>query len=170
MTDYRTARGWLTAQERAALVRYANYNRMVLNNSVIVNIGIEYGASLHCLRAGSPSGTIVGVDIDPSKLEGNPNCEIIWGDSTDPETVGLVSEPIGLLFIDGGHSYENVLQDLIQWTPKVCNGAMLLLHDYSDLPMHADVVRAVQRWEQSVQWEFVEQIDTIRVYRHLGVL
>jgi hypothetical protein len=84
-----------------------------------------------------------------------------------------VTEPVGLFFIDGGHSYENVLQDLILWTPKARNEAVLLLHDYSVWDMHAGVVRAVTEWEQSAQgalWRWIEQIDTIRVYHLLGVL
>lgn len=76
MTDYRTAKGWLTINERELLAMRA---REALHNVIAstpnarqpcaANVGIEYGASLHCIKVGFP-GWVVAIDIDLSKVEG----------------------------------------------------------------------------------------------------
>jgi predicted O-methyltransferase YrrM len=51
------------------------------------------------------------------------------GDST--EVAKLWLKPIGLLFIDADHSYENVLADYQAWFSFIPPGAYLVFHDYS---------------------------------------
>jgi predicted O-methyltransferase YrrM len=64
---------------------------------------------------------------------------------TTDEAAEVFREPISLLFIDAGHSYEEVRADLAHWTPKVKVGGVVALHDvfYERFP---GVVRAVQEW------------------------
>lgn len=166
MSNYLTARGWLTQGEREILVRYAAAVSSVSYFPCIVNIGVEYGASLHCLKAGAPQSSLHGVDLDISKFEGDTVAALIRGDSTDPDTAAKMSDRIDLLFIDGGHSYNVVLSDISLWTPKVSVGGFVLFHDYSDLPMHAGVLAAVNMWESiDPSWKYVESVDTIRAYQ-----
>jgi len=41
--------------------------------------------------------------------------------------------PLGLVFIDGGHSYETALADYRGWSPHLLPGGLLIFHDiYSD--------------------------------------
>lgn len=77
MTDYLTARGWLSPVEREALKAAASYAAARFLFPNFVNIGVEYGASLHCLRAGSQVARIIGVDLDTSKMEGVVIAEMI---------------------------------------------------------------------------------------------
>jgi len=42
------------------------------------------------------------------------------------------SDPISLLYIDGGHQYEEVLQDIDGFAPHVVSGGVILFDDYSD--------------------------------------
>jgi predicted O-methyltransferase YrrM len=37
--------------------------------------------------------------------------------------------PLGLVFIDGGHSHEQALSDCVSWAEKVAPGGLLLIHD-----------------------------------------
>lgn len=53
-------------------------------------------------------------------------------------------ETLDFIFIDAGHSYEDVYEDLRYWFPKLKKGGFFAGHDYS----HAwpGVVKAVQEW------------------------
>ncbi len=42
--------------------------------------------------------------------------------------------PLGFLFIDGGHSIEPALADYQSWTPFVCAGGTLAIHDVFEDP------------------------------------
>ena len=166
MVDYLLARGWLSENERKILKKYAEIVQETSNRPLIINIGVQYGASLHCFRAGSLLGDIIGVDIDISKLEGDPNAELIMGDSTDKNTVKQAGETADILFIDGGHTAKNVELDIKLWSPLVLSGGIMMFHDYSPLDMHLGVVQAVDTWysKNKKNWEFIEQVDTVRVY------
>ena len=65
-------------------------------------------------------------------------CELIIGNSEDVE----FDKPIGFLFIDGGHSYEQVKKDIEKWIPKVVKQGTVVFHDYSI--SHPQVVRAIE--------------------------
>ncbi len=41
----------------------------------------------------------------------------------------LASNSIDVLFVDGSHEYEDVLQDIDDWTPKLVNGGLMLFND-----------------------------------------
>lgn len=72
MTDYRTAKGWLTINERELLARLAGEvprDSFDSRPPCALNVGIEYAASLHCIRAGF-LGWIVAIDVDLSKVDG----------------------------------------------------------------------------------------------------
>ncbi len=49
------------------------------------------------------------------------------GDS--PAIAACWETPLALLFIDGGHGVEPARQDYLNWTPKVCVGGRLVIHD-----------------------------------------
>lgn len=49
------------------------------------------------------------------------------------EMAALVEDgSLGLLYLDGDHSYEGVMKDLESWYPKVCKGGVIATHDYFD--------------------------------------
>lgn len=55
------------------------------------------------------------------------------------------SGPIRVLFIDGGHDYAQVARDLRDWTPWVCEGGTVAVHDYG-ADAWPGVSRAVDEW------------------------
>jgi hypothetical protein len=141
--------------------------------SVMVNIGVEHGCSLHCLRAGAPTAAIYGIDIDNSLLIGEPGVHLITGDSND--ICQAFGKFVHLLFVDGGHDYETVWGDLEGWSPLVVSGGLMVLHDYYDVhggraPWIEGVGVAGQEWAARACWDgggwtAMEKVDSIQAYR-----
>ena len=135
--NYMTARGWIFEDERKFLHEQAAETAKRFPAPRIVNIGVEYGASLHCLRAGAPEATIYGVDLNIDKFEGDvEDFKLIKGDSSDSVTSRKVHRPVHMLFIDGDHSYDGVYQDLSRWADKVVVGGLVILHDHVESKEH----------------------------------
>lgn len=65
-------------------------------------------------------------------------CELIIANSEDIE----FDKEIGFLFIDGGHSYEQIKKDIEKWIPKVAKNGIIIFHDYSNA--FPDVVKAIE--------------------------
>lgn len=49
---------------------------------------------------------------------------------TSEEAAKHVRTELDFVFIDGNHSTPSVLQDMINWTPKVVDGGLVIGHDY----------------------------------------
>jgi hypothetical protein len=56
----------------------------------------------------------------------------------------LIANDIGVLVIDGDHSYPAVSRDLALYTPKVRPGGFMFVDDYG--PVYPDVMRAVDEF------------------------
>jgi predicted O-methyltransferase YrrM len=130
--------GWLTDEEGEALYDLA---RACTGKGAIVEIGSWKGKSTVCLGLGSQEGKSVPVyAIDP-------HADYRFGDfKTNVERAGIAElvrpiaslsqaaaddfqEPIELLFVDGSHEYDLVLEDFEKWVPKVVEGGWVAFHD-----------------------------------------
>jgi MMP 1-O-methyltransferase len=130
--------GWLTDEEGEALYELA---RSCRGDGVIVEIGSWKGKSTVCLGLGSQAGNNVPIyAIDP-------HADYRFGDFKDNiERAGIAGlvrpiaslsqpaadgfdEPIELLFVDGSHEYDLVLEDFEKWVPKVVDGGWVAFHD-----------------------------------------
>jgi MMP 1-O-methyltransferase len=130
--------GWLTDEEGEALYDLA---RECTGKGVIVEIGSWKGKSTVCLGLGSQTGASVPIyAIDP-------HADTRFGDfKTNVERAGIAElvtpipslsqpaaddfhEPIELLFVDGSHEYDLVLEDFEKWVPKVVEGGWVAFHD-----------------------------------------
>lgn len=70
--------------------------------------------------------------------------------------------PIGMLFIDGDHSYSGVKKD-IKWIKHVISGGIVAFHDYS-LPKYKDsVVKAVNEIKDTL--EFYKHIESLIIFK-----
>ena len=130
--------GWLTDEEGEALHELA---RRCTGRGVIVEIGSWKGKSTICLGLGSRAGN--GVRI----FAIDPHADYRFGDfKANVERAGITDlvspipslsqaaaegfdEPIELLFVDGSHEYDLVLEDFEQWVPKVVDGGWVAFHD-----------------------------------------
>jgi len=129
-------------------------------NSLIVEIGTYHGRSARFFSLSNPEVKIITIDIvknpggaghprhpegglfiDREVLEGGNIFQIV-GES------GEISKgfnwKIDLLFIDDGHTYEDVWRDIKVWTPFVKPGGYVVFHDYC--PRHPGVIKAVDEW------------------------
>jgi predicted O-methyltransferase YrrM len=130
--------GWLTDEEGEALYELA---RGCSGSGVIVEIGSWKGKSTVCLGLGSQAGNSVPI------YAVDPHADYRFGDfRTNIERAGIAElvqpiaslsqaaadgfdEPIELLFVDGSHEYDLVLEDFEKWVPKVVEGGWVAFHD-----------------------------------------
>ena len=147
--------GWLSVGEGRTLFQLA---AAVPKGCAIVEIGSWKGKSTVWLAAGSKAGSGAKVySIDPhtgtrddeERARQQAGGGVIWSfddfrrnilragvaDVVTPlvmyseEAVSHVKEPIGLLFIDGDHSYEGVRADFEVWSPHLVRGGVIAFHD-----------------------------------------
>lgn len=80
------------------------------------------------------------------------------------------ARPIGLVFIDGGHSDQAAAADLDGWIPHLLPGGLLVIHDV--FPDPADGGRApfdiYEKALASGEFEEVRAVDSLRVLRKVG--
>ena len=67
--------------ERKWLKNWATVLADEFEHLTIVHIGVQYGASLVCSRAGAPEARIVGVDLDCGAFQGGEGYELVEQDS-----------------------------------------------------------------------------------------
>ena len=143
----------VTSSERGFLVESAR-TFSDIRRPVFVNIGVMWGCTVHCLRAGHGGARIVALDIEYSwriKYQDDLNVEWITADSRTYPWKG----PIDLLLIDGDHHYNVLTKDIGNWVPHVGVGGLVIFHDYApskhnlaQFPELADVRRAVGEWRE----------------------
>ena len=163
--------GWLTDEEGEALYELA---RSCRGEGVIVEIGSWKGKSTVCLGLGSQQGSGVPVyAIDP-------HTEHRFGDfKTNIERAGIAElvrpiaslsqaaadgfdEAIEILFVDGSHEFDLVLEDFEKWVPKVVDGGWVAFHDttWTDGPRKV-VGHAIYRSKRFKNARFVVGSTTV---------
>jgi predicted O-methyltransferase YrrM len=162
--------GWLTDEEGEALYELA---RACTGRGVIVEIGSFKGKSTICLGLGSQAGSAVHVHaIDPHQ-ERFPEFEANVARAGIAELVRPIpslsqavaddfEEPIELLFVDGSHEYDLVLEDFEKWVPKVVDGGWVAFHDTTWTPGPRKVVgHAIYRSRRFKDARFVVGSTTV---------
>ena len=104
-----------------------------LSSRVILEVGSFHGGTLWAWAQLRSAG-VISVDIDHAQLRDAYGATLITGDSHDQATLACVSQAlngakVGLLFIDAAHSYEDVRQDWLMYSPLVASGGVAALHD-----------------------------------------
>lgn len=111
-----------------------------LGPRVILEIGSAEGGSLYqFMKHSPPGGLFVSVDstfcIDQWQVwieKFNHTFHAIVGDSIAPDIIDkvkFVAPKVDFLFIDGGHDYEHVKSDFLNYGPLVRSGGLIVLHD-----------------------------------------
>ncbi len=171
---YPAEREWL--RRTAAELTHAFFPRRL----TVVNIGVMWGASMHCLRAGASNARLIGVDININRDNNHTiwkpellQAEFIEADST---TYTKFTAPIHFLFIDGCHHEHTVAADIKTWSPHVVLNGIMAFHDYSpnatDFAFHPDTIgvrRAVDKWSAGADdWEYVDSCLSIIAFKRIS--
>lgn len=164
--EFLTVKGYLAQSERWQLYLHANSLPKV---ATIVNIGVEYGASMTCLMQGNPYARLIGVDLDNSKFKPpqNANIRLKTGDSSAKGREWDTQDgKIDLLFIDGDHSYAGCKADIDAWLPHMAVGSIVSFHD-SGAPQCEGVNRAISEWYAGATgWIELPRAGSIRSFKH----
>jgi predicted O-methyltransferase YrrM len=131
--------GWLSDEEAGMLYELA---RRATGRGVVVEIGSFKGRSTISLGLGSRAGASLPIyAIDPHR---GPSYDAFLANIARAGIDDLVTQvrqpsqqaleaigehPIELLFIDGSHKYEMVLQDFALFVPRVVEGGWVVMHD-----------------------------------------
>jgi len=168
--------GWLTDEEGEALYDLA---RACTGKGVIVEIGSWKGKSTVCLGLGSKQGASLPIyAVDPhadyrfgdfkANVERAGISELVRpiASLSQPAADGF-DKPIELLFVDGSHEYDLVLEDFEKWVPKVVEGGWVAFHDTTWTPGPRKVVgQAIYRSRRFKDVEFV--VGSTTVARKVG--
>jgi predicted O-methyltransferase YrrM len=135
--------GHLTREDERLLVRYAR--------GLCVNLGTFRGRSSVIMSYYADKVITVDCYVEPSfghsdviqALSGYPNITPISGRTADM-AAGLQDGIIDMLFVDAGHSRQDVVDDYKAYYPKLKSGAVVIFHDYKYMDGHVDDSMDVQ--------------------------
>jgi predicted O-methyltransferase YrrM len=89
-----------------------------------------------------------------------------------PQIAAFWNSPLGLVFIDGGHTDEHASGDYEGWAPHVAEGGLLLIHDVFPDPVDEFTgqapYRVYLRALKSGAFTEVSATDSLRVLRRTG--
>lgn len=141
------------------------------DNPTILNVGVWRGASCYVMKVGAPKSRLVAVDVmgvysvdTPGLLE-YLNMEIIKRNSNYVDW----KDSIHLLFIDGGHEYDVVCQDICIYCKHIVPGGYVIFHDSKrDEVVDAinDLLRSPSWFTTAMKWEELKDVvATLAVFR-----
>jgi predicted O-methyltransferase YrrM len=87
---------------------------------------------------------------------------------TDSATAAtLIAGPIGMLFIDGGHSFELAFADYEAWSGKIARGGILAIHDLFPDPSEGGQapIEVYRRAVASGQYDELPTVKTLGILR-----
>lgn len=135
----------------------------------ITNIGIWMGSSCACFRAGAPEAKIVGVDVMGTYSVSQEVMDFINFERVIKRNSNYVDFdiPTHLLFIDGGHEYEVVKNDVRIYCSLVHVGGYTVFHD-SRRPEVGPAIR--ETISEDPKWEDVSdrRVGTLQWFRRIG--
>lgn len=174
-----------SAAERDCLCRH------VTGRKRVVEIGVWHGVTTKRLRAAMASeGVLFGVDpfakgrlrfsahryIARKEVGRIQNGSVQWVRSTGAAAAhkhsALDSGPVDFVFIDGDHTFDGLREDWEAWSPLVCEGGIVALHDScSSLERQIDDAGSVQYTNKVIKsdprFELVESVDTLTIFRRV---
>lgn len=164
MTNYEPS-GWLPGEDIPLLLE------AVKNTNLIgIEIGVDYGTtSVHLLNS-FPNATLYGIDpymqykdwhggevnnrnevleIMTNRLKEFGNRFVHVRKTSDEAVSQFEDESVDFIFIDGLHTYEQVLTDCRNYWPKLKEGGLFCGHDFATI---RDVTNAVAFFVSEIQY------------------
>lgn len=129
-----------------------------------VEFGVHHGRSLMLLALLDPDSPVLGLDLDDSHVRqhiesyGLTNASMLTGNTNDIDATRIRTElaaqgasSVRMVSIDGDHTYEGTLHDLLTTAELLCAGGVAVVDDVAN-PIYPGVHQAM-----------VELIDTERL-------
>ncbi|MFD0021601.1 class I SAM-dependent methyltransferase [Streptomyces sp. NPDC058382] len=87
-----------------------------------------------------------------------------------PQVAAVWGGPLGLVFIDGGHTDEHANGDYEGWAPHIADDGLLVIHDVFPDPAHGGQApyRVYRRALASGAFTEISVTDSLRVLRRTG--
>ncbi|GAA3751884.1 class I SAM-dependent methyltransferase [Streptomyces tremellae] len=87
-----------------------------------------------------------------------------------PRAAALWGRPLGLVFVDGGHTDEHAVNDYEGWAPHLAEGGLLVIHDVFEDPADGGQApyRVYRRALASGAFEETSVTRSLRVLRRIG--
>jgi len=168
--------GWLTDNE----ARWLNYFAAQIIQGCIVEIGSFQGKSTiamalnakvpvyaidphhdHTDEEGGQFGRHDVANFYINVMKANVEKKIYPIHLPSYEIAKCWKRPIGMIFIDGGHSYENVKRDVEDWLPHMIQGGVIALHDRT----WPDIARLIQELNTDGRVTRWQTQDSIQAYQ-----
>ena len=181
--------GWCHPEEARALYELC---KEVIPIGGVIEIGVNRGLST-CFEAAGGNRVFAFDPYDPEKWQAtkewpqHPEDEkaydfagrqwhalglhnIVLQRKASPAALGYLQSdavPLGLVFIDGEHTYNACKADLEAWSPLIAPGGYLCLHDYVNIDdAHSDgVPQAAAEALSPQEWEGPRIVHSMAVYR-----
>jgi len=129
---------------------------------LFAEVGFNYGAEVGVLRGANalqmfnriPDLKLICVDPNQHEraIKRLKDKNAIWKVMTSMEAVKDIEDnSLDFVYIDGLHDFDNIMLDLIHWTPKVKAGGIVSGHDYfysptCQVPMAVDVYTRIHNY------------------------
>ena len=171
--DYLNLPGAFMHHEERELIKNLSAEvASIFNPCNVVHIGVAWGASCYCSRAGAPNAIIYGVDtIGDRDLKGSDedkkelNLHPLVGDSRVIHKD--FHEVIHFLYVDGDHARDTVLSDIINWGGKVAKGGYIAFHDCAECGWAPGVNAAIAEGILSAKWQDLGIAAWSRYFRRI---
>jgi predicted O-methyltransferase YrrM len=126
------------------------------------NGGVVYAIDPHDTRVSDYSQFLENIKL----LECDKHINVIRNYSQNvynsSKRYEIVKDTVGMLFIDGEHTYNAVKRDLL-WGDYVRKGGVIALHDYSK--KYAGIRQAVNEFVETHKVERINFLDTMIVFK-----
>ena len=138
---------------------------------IIVNIGVCFGTSVIAMLEHRPDAYVVGIDVNacPDAIHNLILAELydqgrflsVMGRSQDV----AMKWPwdVDMVFVDGGHGYQDCLQDIVRWYYHVKPGGIIAVHDYGT-PSLPTVVKATDDAEKELRLHEFLHVERIKAF------
>ena len=136
-----------------------------------VNIGMGLGTSALAMLEARKDSVVLSIDIEdcPEELKLIMDGFYIeegryYSRKGRSQNIDWRPETADFVFVDGGHKYEECVEDALVWYRALKPNGIMAFHDYES-PMLEGVKRAVDDVVKVLQLEFVTRRGTLIVFR-----
>jgi len=167
--------GFLTIKEGKKLYGLA---KSLEANSLILEIGSFKGRSANFLLQGMKSTSkLYCVDTWLEPVAGQVSTDnfhtfkkntkyfersivVLRGRSNSKEVLERIPQGIDLLFVDAGHAFDEVFNDLMNYLPKVNQNGIVAMHDYFN---PCGVKSATDLFLENAELHFIERVGSMAI-------